>query len=309
METGKRSGRLAAKPNAGLSVMEKAQLLMLKKSGIPGSDGEVSSHHEKAKILIDHYVSILGTAAVTADDLKWDLLGLPRVDLQFLDEPFSMAELKMAVDDIPAEKAPGPDGFIGGFYKRCWHIIASDMLAALNHLYSLREDHWHLLNTANIVLLPKKDNAARVTDYRPVSLMHSVAKLLCKVLASRLAPDLHRLVSHCQSAFIRGRSIQDNFLYVKNVIKAAHAKKHPLLFLKLDIAKAFDSINWGYLLKVLSSMGFGQRWRNVIALLLSSSKSRIMLNGTPGDLFAHRRGLRQGDPLSPMLFILAMEPL
>jgi mannosylglycoprotein endo-beta-mannosidase len=96
---------------------------------------------------------------------------------------------------------------------------------------------------------------------------------------------------------------------VKNVTKDAHAKKAPLLFLKLDIANAFDSVNWGYLLRVLTQMGFGQRWRDLISLILASSFSRIMLNGCPGRPFAHRRGLRQGDPLSPMLFILAMEPL
>jgi mannosylglycoprotein endo-beta-mannosidase len=139
--------------------------------------------------------------------------------------------------------------------------------------------------------------------------MHSVAKILCKVLAIRLAPEFHRLISQSQSAFIKGRSIQDNFLYVKNVIKEAHVKKHPLVFLKLDIAKAFDSVNWGYLLKVLENMGFGHKWINIIALLFASSSPRIMLNGSPGNLFYHRRGLRQGDPLSPLLIILAMEPL
>jgi hypothetical protein len=87
--------------------------------------------------------------------------------------------------------------------------------------------------------------------------MHSAAKLLCKMLANRLAPELHKLVTPGQSAFIKGHSIQDNFLYVKNVIKQAHKRKSPLIFLKLYIAKAFDSLNWGFLLKVLEVMGFG----------------------------------------------------
>lgn len=139
--------------------------------------------------------------------------------------------------------------------------------------------------------------------------MHSVAKIACKILATRLAPELPRLISASQSAFIKGRSIQDNFLYVQNVVKEAHSKNLPLLFLKLDIAKAFDSVNWGYLLDVLKGYGFGQRWMDLLAIMLSSSTSRVLLNGIPGTPFSHRQGLRQGNPLSPMLFILAMEPL
>jgi retron-type reverse transcriptase len=112
-----------------------------------------------------------------------------------------------------------------------------------------------------------------------------------------------------QSAFIKGRSIHDNFQYVKGAANHFHNAKTPMLLLKLDIAKAFDNIRWEYLLEVMQQLGFGQRWRNMMSQIWSSTTSRIILNGVPGRPIKHAKGLRQGDPLSPMLVILAMDPL
>jgi mannosylglycoprotein endo-beta-mannosidase len=265
-----------------------------RKNHIPsllGPAGLVTNHDEKEQILLNHFNSSMGTGGEVAVDLNWEALNVNSTDLSHLEEAFSLTELKTAIDDMHAGKAPGPDGFIGGFYKKCWAIINSDLLATMNQMHCLKGDHWRLLNMAFIVLLPKKNEAVDAKDYRLVSLMHSAAKILCKLLANRLAPELSNLVSSGQSAFIKGRSIQDNFLYVRNVIKKAHKKKAPLLFLKLDIAKAFDSLKWGFLLRVLSQMGFGQCWRNILSLILGSSSSRILLNGSLGQLFYHKRGL------------------
>jgi mannosylglycoprotein endo-beta-mannosidase len=106
-------------------------------------------------------------------------------------------------------------------------------------------------------------------------------------------------VSRNQSTFIKGRSIQENFLYVKNVISDSHVKKSPTSLLKLDLAKAFDLVDWGFLFEVLQKIGFGQIWRDLVTILLATSSSRVLLNGKQGRPFKHRQGLRQGDPLSP----------
>jgi hypothetical protein len=124
-----------------------------------------------------------------------------------------------------------------------------------------------------MTLIPKKLEAVEAKDFRPISLVHSFAKLATKMMANRLAPYLDRLVASNQSAFIKGRSIHDNFMLVQQTIKVLHRHKIASLFLKLDISKAFDSVNWAFLLEILGHLGFGAIWRNLISNLLKSAST------------------------------------
>jgi mannosylglycoprotein endo-beta-mannosidase len=182
-------------------------------------------------------------------------------------------------------------------------------MAATNSFYNNRNCDLNLLNKANIVLISKKDGAEEISDFRPISLIHAVAKIVTKTLALRLAPFMNSIIPPCQSAFIKRRSIHDNFLYVRNLTRRFHKSQTPTLLIKLDIFKAFDSVRWDYLLSVLERTGFPARWRDRIASLLTSATSRVILNGSPLESIQHGRGLRQGDPLSPLLFVLAIDPL
>jgi hypothetical protein len=165
------------------------------------------------------------------------------------------------------------------------------------------------LNTAYITLLPKKGDAEQPKDFRPISLVHSIAKLITKVLANWLVGPLNQLVSPNQSAFIKGHFIQDNFMLLQQTTRFLHQQKQPRLVLKLDITKALNLVSWPILLEVMQHLGIGPIWREIICGLLYSSTTQVLLNGIPGQRIFHRQGLRQGDPLSPMNFILVMDAL
>ncbi|XP_051190649.1 uncharacterized protein [Lolium perenne] len=182
-------------------------------------------------------------------------------------------------------------------------------MAALLEIWLGRHQGFEDLNEALITLIPKRDGAIDHKDFRPISLVHSFARLLTKVLARRLAPEMLQLVGPHQTAFIRGRCIHDNFLLVKESAKLLHRKRIPSLLLKVDTAKAFDSISWPFLLSVLRQRGFGTRWLGWIKLLLRTASTSVLINGVVGDAFRHGRGLRRGDPISPLLFVIAMEVL
>jgi hypothetical protein len=175
-------------------------------------------------------------------------------------------------------------------------VIKDDLSKAINDFYHLKCRSLHLVNEANIILLPKREVSDTIDKFRPISLINSFMKIITKILANRLAPRMNEIVSTAQNAFIQKRSIHDNFLYVQRVIRKLHKNSQSALFVKLDVSKAFDSLNWAYLLDVLKARGFPQRWRNWIAAILGSSTSRVTINGQQSDKIYHRRGVRQGDP-------------
>jgi hypothetical protein len=219
-------------------------------------------------------------------------LGWQPKQLHHLDNPIAEDELLAVIKEAPVGKAPIPDGFIGMFFKLCWPIIKADLLQAISFFMSRNQQNLHLLNQTYVVLIPKNSSPQRVVEYMPISLTHSFAKPVSKVLANRLGHELKHIISYRQTSFIKKRCLHDRFMYVQEVSKALHRKKISALFIKLDISKAFDTVNWPYLLCIMKHLGFGSNWINWISTLWCTSSSAFMLNGEPGNKILHCRGVR-----------------
>ncbi|XP_057432300.1 uncharacterized protein LOC130725057 [Lotus japonicus] len=164
-------------------------------------------------------------------------------------------------------------------------------------------------NATFIALIPKHNNPSAVTDFRPISLIGSVYKLVFKVLASRLQGVAPLLVSENQFAFTHGRQISDCILIANEVVDFLKKREGGGFLLKLDFAKAYDNVEWGFLFDILKEMNFGERWINWIRTCVSTATLSILVNGSSTSFFDMEKGLRQGDPLSPLLFNLCANGL
>ncbi|GJU68923.1 putative RNA-directed DNA polymerase [Tanacetum coccineum] len=229
-------------------------------------------------------------------------------DYAFLDSPFSLDEVKGAVWGCEGSKAPGPDGFNFNFVKTYWNTIKSDFWDCIINF----ESSGHIANGCNpsfIVLIPKKLDSLGFSDYRPISLIGCVYKVISKILANKLAKVIPSIINPNQSAFIAGRKILDGCLIANEIIRMASIENLQLLIFKVDFEKAFDSVNWNFLLDIMRQMGFSSKWRKWMFSCLSSASISVIVNGSPTKEFRSERGIRQGDPLSPFLFLIVAEAL
>ncbi|GKA59975.1 RNA-directed DNA polymerase, eukaryota [Tanacetum coccineum] len=225
-----------------------------------------------------------------------------------MERRISKEEVKRAVWDCGVDKSPGPDGFSFSFYRHFWPVIEKDVFEAVDYFFMYGEIP-NGCNSNFIALIPKILDANMVKDFRPISLIGSLYKIIAKILANRLVGVLGDLVNEVQSAFVADRQILDGPFILDEVLQWCRRKKKHALIFKVDFEKAFDSVRWDFVDDVLNKFGFGERWRTWIQSCLRSSRGSILVNGSPTEEFQFFRGLKQGDPLSPFLFILIMESL
>uniref|UniRef100_A0A3B5PRH3 Reverse transcriptase domain-containing protein n=1 Tax=Xiphophorus maculatus TaxID=8083 RepID=A0A3B5PRH3_XIPMA len=239
-------------------------------------------------------------------------LSIPAIDMdtaRSMDSSLSLVEVINSIKALQSNKAPGPDGFPIEFYKKFIEKLAPLLLAMFNESLE-RKTLPPTLTQATIVLLHKKDKDPTLCgSYRPLSLLNADVKVLAKLVASRLERALPLVISEEQNGFVKGRQLFFNVRTLFNVIYSKHSSDMPEMVISLDAEKAFDRVEWEYLFVVLKKFGFGDTFVSWIRLLYASPKASVHTNDIYSDYFSLGRGTRQGCPLSPLLFIIAIEPL
>ena len=253
-------------------------------------------------------------SALAEDHMNIFLSGVDNKKLSFeqkeiLDKNLTRSKLFEALRSFKNNKTPGNDGLTAEFYLAFWPLLEKQLVE------SLQFSHVHgQLSTSQkqalIILLEKKDKDRRfIKNWRPISLINVDVKIVSKAMAKRLEPFLLEIIHYNQNGFVKGRSVFDAVRTIDDILEFAEVANRSGILVAIDFEKAFDSLNHNFLFKALEKFNFGPYFMQWVKTFYTDISSCVINNGFTTNLFCIQRGVRQGDPLSPLLFILALETL
>lgn len=225
--------------------------------------------------------------------------------------PVEESEVKSALFQMHPSKSPGPDGFNPSFYQSFWDIVRKEVTQFVQEFFSSGVFPSHF-NSTLLVLIPKVPLPDCLGEMRPIALCNVIYKVISKVLANRLKLVLPAVISENQCAFLPGRLISDNILIsfeLMHYLKRKTRGSRGGMAIKLDMSKAYDRVEWGFLKAMLLKMGFHDRWVRLLMFCVSSVSYSVVAGGHEIGPIIPQRGLRQGDPLSPYLYLIVAEGL